>query len=197
MNIHPWSRHQYFQVICTLKLDLSQHCVVTILGTHSILLFYYPRSLDEALQEPESEIIYPVYDSLDNILTSQDNRNSSNNHFVAFAGSRFYWRDVMKNIMIHEAYGLVAVFESECSESFTYKINCFHNGKSKRYWCNSCFITSGDNAFSPWNGLPGVACTNKNTNKMIANKVGTAIKRRFRINFNIYINFLLNKTSVH
>ena len=80
---------------------------------------------DEDPMEPISDYYYPIIDTgIDSLnLNSDETYDKTHSKVLGMLSISVYWRDAIKKILPEGSRGLVAVFENECSPSFTYQID--------------------------------------------------------------------------
>ncbi|CAB9518478.1 Receptor-type guanylate cyclase gcy [Seminavis robusta] len=99
----------------------------------------------EEAMEPLSDFYYPmVPDMLDQrALSLEPDYDPTQHQVVGIMSQSVYWRDMIKGILPDGSIGVVAVFTSPCSATFTYEIN----GPTVRY------LGGGDHHNAKYNPL--------------------------------------------
>ena len=69
--------------------------------------------------EPFSSIIFPIYDSLENVRLD----TTQNAPFVGVLMSSLMWRVLIENILPERSNGMIVVFDDSCGPPFTYRLD--------------------------------------------------------------------------
>jgi hypothetical protein len=69
--------------------------------------------------EPVSDIIYPIVESFDGVLTPD---NPASNNIVATVITSVYWREYFARVLPESSIGIIVVLENPCNPSFTYQV---------------------------------------------------------------------------
>jgi class 3 adenylate cyclase len=75
---------------------------------------------DEDENEPMSDIVYPIINSINDVTIDPDDVEQP---AVGAFALTFYWRDLIKNILPPNSKGVIVVFENTCEQVFTYRID--------------------------------------------------------------------------
>jgi hypothetical protein len=77
---------------------------------------------DEDPWEPMSNVYYPMLDTAADSVTQRYVGDGTSHTTVGILSMTFFWRDLLKGILPPGTNGVIAVFENECGQSFTYQI---------------------------------------------------------------------------
>lgn len=73
--------------------------------------------------EPNSDILYPIINNVDEVRVAGDPGYVPSNHqAVGLVAGSFYWRSFLREILPKGSNGIRVVFSGPCSKTFTYKI---------------------------------------------------------------------------
>jgi hypothetical protein len=71
-------------------------------------------------QEPVSDVVYPIFDNVMNIVSNADDAGN----VVGTVMSSFHWRTMLQDVLPENSTAaMIAVFTCPCSQTFSYQFN--------------------------------------------------------------------------